>query len=79
MAKLRRIWVVILSSIISGLGFSACEGPDMYGPAPIDGSSSMLMYGPAPMTKFDSKAGANAPDVQDTESNDHGAEIQAGE
>ncbi len=53
--------------------------PDMYGPAPIDGSSSMLMYGPAPMTKFDSKAGANAPDVQDTESNDHGAEIQAGE
>ena len=52
MAKLRRIWALVLTSIVSALGFTSCF-PKMYGPEqPSDGGSNMLMYGPAPMEQF---------------------------
>lgn len=53
MAKLRRIWALVLTSIVSALGFTSCF-PKMYGPeqpSSNDGST-MLMYGPAPMEQF---------------------------
>lgn len=50
MAKIRKIWALALSSIITGLGFSACSAPDMYGPGPAPDVA--LMYGPAPMEEF---------------------------
>lgn len=43
MAKIRKIWIALLSALLSGLGFVSCTKPEppMYGPAPD-------MYGPAP-------------------------------
>lgn len=49
MAKIRKIWIALLSALLSGLGFVSCTKPEppMYGP--FDGPGSFTyMYGPGP-------------------------------
>lgn len=52
MAKIRKIWIALLSALLSGLGFVSCTKPEppMYGPQEMYGPppGATYMYGPLP-------------------------------
>lgn len=75
MAKIRKIWIALLSALLSGLGFSSCSKPDnppMYGP--FDPSQDLLMYGPLPPRTL--VTGPKASEPKTCEAILPGAEVQ---